>query len=412
MRARYVEVSRFSGSTSKWRNRQTRQLEGLVLERGWGFKSPLRHQFCAVFPQVRDLRGLWITRPAGHLSAICQQSTCVHRRSLGMVRGQSDCQLVCIRARRAGCASPDRRTDRRRWPCHEPPQHIGVASLVMIRPADLPVYDDPPADEVALAVYFDEIEGYSDAIPVKMMQLLSSDGYSDIAFHPRLDRDFGDPTKPVEIAIRPSIVFASQAKTSRVWLTTADEQFVLQFQNTVLILNWRGRGKQTYPGFEQLLEQYAERYTVFESVLGELGLSKPTVNLVEVVYVNWVPKTIPLTSFFLPASKHYLTAPTVDPVPEAVSWRSENRIVDASGRHAGRLSVDCQSAKRVKGGGFDEGAQFTLIARQVPKDPTSFESAKECLSSGSHAIVRSFADLTTREAQDAWRIRRGETTPL
>ena len=39
------------GSTSKWRNRQTRQLEGLVLERGWGFKSPLRHHFKAVQPQ-------------------------------------------------------------------------------------------------------------------------------------------------------------------------------------------------------------------------------------------------------------------------------------------------------------------------------------------------------------------------
>ena len=32
-------------TTSKWRNRQTRQLEGLVREISWGFKSPLRHQF-------------------------------------------------------------------------------------------------------------------------------------------------------------------------------------------------------------------------------------------------------------------------------------------------------------------------------------------------------------------------------
>ena len=30
-------------TTSKWRNRQTRQLEGLVREISWGFKSPLRH---------------------------------------------------------------------------------------------------------------------------------------------------------------------------------------------------------------------------------------------------------------------------------------------------------------------------------------------------------------------------------
>ena len=29
---------------SEWRNRQTRQLEGLVPARAWGFKSPLRHQ--------------------------------------------------------------------------------------------------------------------------------------------------------------------------------------------------------------------------------------------------------------------------------------------------------------------------------------------------------------------------------
>ena len=30
---------------SEWRNRQTRQLEGLVPARAWGFKSPLRHDF-------------------------------------------------------------------------------------------------------------------------------------------------------------------------------------------------------------------------------------------------------------------------------------------------------------------------------------------------------------------------------
>ena len=30
--------------SSEWRNRQTRQLEGLVPERAWGFKSPLRHR--------------------------------------------------------------------------------------------------------------------------------------------------------------------------------------------------------------------------------------------------------------------------------------------------------------------------------------------------------------------------------
>jgi hypothetical protein len=29
--------------SSEWRNRQTRQLEGLVPARAWGFKSPLRH---------------------------------------------------------------------------------------------------------------------------------------------------------------------------------------------------------------------------------------------------------------------------------------------------------------------------------------------------------------------------------
>ena len=50
---------------AKW---QTHQLEGLAPFRAWGFKSPLRHQFWAAFPQVRDLRRLWITRPAGHLS--------------------------------------------------------------------------------------------------------------------------------------------------------------------------------------------------------------------------------------------------------------------------------------------------------------------------------------------------------
>ncbi len=45
-------------ATSEWRNWQTRQLEGLVPARAWGFKSPLRHRCsalgrpCLLFPYV------------------------------------------------------------------------------------------------------------------------------------------------------------------------------------------------------------------------------------------------------------------------------------------------------------------------------------------------------------------------
>ena len=71
--ARY-DLTLLGGPTSKWRNRQTRQLEGLVPERAWGFKSPLRHDLLAVFPQVSDLRRVWITWLAGAMSAVCQQT--------------------------------------------------------------------------------------------------------------------------------------------------------------------------------------------------------------------------------------------------------------------------------------------------------------------------------------------------
>jgi hypothetical protein len=47
------------GATSEWRNWQTRQLEGLVSARTWGFKSPLRHQRSARTSQLSpiELRG-------------------------------------------------------------------------------------------------------------------------------------------------------------------------------------------------------------------------------------------------------------------------------------------------------------------------------------------------------------------
>jgi hypothetical protein len=58
---------------AKW---QTRQLEGLVGEIPWGFKSPLRHHHFLAFPLVTALRWVWITGSTGPLSAICQQIVC------------------------------------------------------------------------------------------------------------------------------------------------------------------------------------------------------------------------------------------------------------------------------------------------------------------------------------------------
>ena len=50
--------------TSEWRNWQTRQLEGLVPARAWGFKSPLRHHenpyLVGVFGAFgTGLEGIW-----------------------------------------------------------------------------------------------------------------------------------------------------------------------------------------------------------------------------------------------------------------------------------------------------------------------------------------------------------------
>ncbi len=63
---------------AKW---QTHQLEGLAPFRAWGFKSPLRHQYLAVFPQVRDLRRVWITRLAGRSAAQTWSSRRYSRRA-------------------------------------------------------------------------------------------------------------------------------------------------------------------------------------------------------------------------------------------------------------------------------------------------------------------------------------------
>ena len=52
-------------ATSEWRNRQTRQLEGLVSARTWGFKSPLRHhETLATAGDSPRLGPLW--SPNGH----------------------------------------------------------------------------------------------------------------------------------------------------------------------------------------------------------------------------------------------------------------------------------------------------------------------------------------------------------
>lgn len=264
------------------------------------------------------------------------------------------------------------------------------------RPADLPDYERPPIDEVAIGVQFPAIDGFND-LHVGLFYARVREDYPRAESRPRVDSPIETFTGETPL---PAFTFQFQMERpkGRAWLISADDQYLIQVQDTQFLCNWRRR-EGDYPHFDALLERFWKAYKEFEAHLSHEGLSVLSVQQIEVTYINWIPD-LPASAFLRPGSASSISIPGVGPEAESQDWIARYLVNDES-KPIARLYAQCQSVVRAVPIP-SPGIQFSLVFRAPLLEAATNDRLSSLMELGRNTIVRTFTDLTTSQSHTHW----------
>lgn len=272
------------------------------------------------------------------------------------------------------------------------------------RALDLPDYQNPPIDEVALGVQFDPIAGFTDAHAGLMWGQLR-DRYPRTEVHPPADIPIEDLSGPPPVPTGPSIFFgAGQQPASRTWLISDDDTELLQIQGSRVVFNWRRRGDADYPHLERIADQFVSGYTSYRETLGQVGLTPTLPSQVELSYFNWMPGD-DAADVFVPAAPPIGLEPSLTREDFGSQWAF---IDEREGRPVARFRVEFSPAARVPGPDESsrepERGHRLVLSYRAPMVSEAWDEEVERLAGwGRDIIVRTFTALTTEGAHKIWR---------
>lgn len=274
------------------------------------------------------------------------------------------------------------------------PPHKLDGNNEVTRPADLPEFDNPPLNEVVLGIQFDPPKGYQQIYAGEVWKLYRKD-FPHVQEQPALPPTFETfgPTRAASINFK----IESGASHDRFWFISEDGSQLIQFQSDRILHNWRKTttSNPNYPRFERICDGFMKEAMTLEAYLLSLGNPALVVRQCEVTYINHIPMSR--------SESHkiadWLSYLQFDREPDDLSCAFRQVIRSASGQPVGRLICEAVTAMDEKGGPF---VRFSLTVRGVPDAPT-VASAIEFLTKGREIIVRTFTDMTTESAHQAWR---------
>lgn len=274
----------------------------------------------------------------------------------------------------------------------------------MSRPPDLPDFAKPPLNEVVLGVQFDPPAGYQQLRAGEVWKLFSAEfpQAQELPALPPNFETFGPQVSMVGFSdvpgLSPIMSFGSVMEPlhGRFWFVSNTGDQLIQFQNDRLLHNWRKVVGQdnSYPRYESISSRFLEEMKSLESFMSSIQPQVLRIRQCEVSYVNHIK---PSSGQRLQSSAwlKFLEF-TEEPDDFAVSFRRP--IMSDSGQPRGRLTCDSSTAIKPTGQHF---ISLTLTARGAPEEP-SVQSALEFLNRGRKIICRTFAEITTDSAHQAW----------
>ena len=268
----------------------------------------------------------------------------------------------------------------------------------MPRPADLPLYENPPIDEVAIGVQFAPVAGFVDAHAGLFWQRVMAT-YRRAESQPRIETPPEVLDAPLGLTTGfPQLI--GPALGARTFLISEDETYLLQLQNNRFYRNWRRR-MDPYPHFEELENAFRVDYTAFCEFLDDATLPRPVLSQAEVTYINWITD-LGMDDFLRLSGSATMHLPAVDDHPQDQTWAARYLVRDSEDQPLARLHVQCVPAVRFDQGRPTQGSQLSLSYIVPFSEPSSPEALESSLFDGRNAIVRGFTSLTTDEAHRHW----------
>lgn len=273
------------------------------------------------------------------------------------------------------------------------------------RQETLPEFRYPPIGEVVLACYFEEITNLSGPMVGKLWTEKFPELKKVQEVNPVADQveQFGD-------AIRAPMISLSLDNTprSRTWLVSEDDQTVVQIQRSYFAQNWRNHHDRSidYPRYDSVKNKFKDSFVKFGEFVEENELGTLSPFQCEVAYINYIDTSSGVWNTLGDADKIFtvLNKPFVNTVMpykfENVNWNS-SAVIELDGVACGRLHIRIEPRNSSKG---EPIYRFSLTARGAPigSKGSDLEKMFDFFDLGHKWIVRSFAELTTKEMQDVW----------
>jgi uncharacterized protein (TIGR04255 family) len=270
----------------------------------------------------------------------------------------------------------------------------------MTRPTDLPDYERPPIDEVAVGVgLVSPIGGFVDPHAGLFWQRVKG-RYPNAESHPRVETlpaAFAD-----SVASSQPVPFPFSASAgSRTFLISGDDSYLLQVQNNRFFRNWRRREAE-YPHFDALSTDFLSELKEFRSFLTDEGLKESPISSLEVTYINWIPD-LRMEELLLPAAAAKLETDSMAAWPRNQSWQAVYECRDDDSENVvANLIAACAPAARTTLTGVEHGVQFAFTYSHPGRPAVGTDEIPELLTKARRYIVRSFTQLTTDEAHKHW----------
>lgn len=260
---------------------------------------------------------------------------------------------------------------------------------------DLPRYSNPPVVETVISVQFAPLIGYSSPLAGRFWSIHLAQEWPKSTEAPRIPDQF-ERFDDEALWMHPTFMVQS-GQPNRVQFTSANEERMIQIQDSRFILNWRKQPDRAYPTYQTLLAEFVALFTKFAAFASEAGLGNIEANGWELTYVNHIPRG-DLWNSSSDFSK-------IVPGLSAVSVSGYNlETMSADWRYTlpnerGRVYASVRHIRIV--GKTSEAMLIQLVAR----GGINFEkqqSLKEGLELGHEATARCFAALTSAAAQARW----------
>lgn len=253
---------------------------------------------------------------------------------------------------------------------------------------DLPKYDAPPVVETVLGVQFARLPLSAAHVGWFWKNYLTGE-WTTVRTVQRLEDIFERPERSWG---RPSIRL-STAQESRLQFIRADNERMVQVQDSRFIYNWR-RGEGAYPSYEKLLSEFQQHFSQFQTFVEDAGLGSLDLNQWEVVYVNQLPRgDLWHDPSDWPDIFPGFSVPTKRLAFDTFSGVWSHLLDD----HRGRLHIECRHSKTTE---EVEVIRLQLTARG-PLD--GHHTAEQGFELGHQAIVLSFTDMTSAAAHKHWK---------